>query len=140
MESKRDYYEVLGLKKGASDSEIKKAYRKLAKECHPDLHPNDAAAEAQFKELSEAYDVLSDKAKREKYDQFGHAGVDGNFSGASGTYGTGGFDVDLGDIFDSVFSGGFGSGFGRRSSYKAGRGFSIVVERNEARSKMEIIK
>lgn len=118
MAGKRDYYEVLGLTKGASESEIKKAYRKLAKQCHPDLHPNDAKAEAQFKEISEAYEVLSDKSKREKYDRFGHAGVDGNFgSGASGSYGgAGGFDVDLGDIFDSVFGGGFGSGFGKTST------------------------
>lgn len=108
MANKRDYYEVLGLSKGASDDDIKKAYRKLAKKYHPDLHPNDKNAEAKFKEISEAYDVLSDKDKRTNYDQFGHAGVDPNFSGrAGGAYGGAGFDVDLGDIFDSVF-GGFG--------------------------------
>ena len=82
MASKRDYYEVLGLSRGASDSEIKKAYRKLAKKYHPDLCPNDKEAEAKFKEISEAYEVLSDPAKKSKYDQFGHAGVDPNFSGA----------------------------------------------------------
>ena len=81
MANKRDYYEVLGLSKGASDDDIKKAYRKLAKKYHPDLHPDDKNAEAKFKEISEAYDVLSDKDKRTKYDQFGHAGVDPNFSG-----------------------------------------------------------
>lgn len=120
MASKRDYYEILGLTKGASESDIKKAYRKLAKQCHPDLHPNDSKAEAQFKEISEAYEVLSDKSKRENYDRFGHAGVDSNFgAGASGGYSSGGFDVDLGDIFDSVFGGGFGSGFGRSSSKRS---------------------
>lgn len=120
MANKRDYYEVLGVSKGATESEIKKAYRKLAKECHPDLHPNDSAAEAKFKEISEAYEVLSDKTKREKYDQFGHAGVNSNFgAGSGGSYGAEGFDVDLGDIFESVFGGGFG-GFGSRSRGKSG--------------------
>ncbi len=122
MASKRDYYEVLGVAKGASEDEIKKAYRRLAKRCHPDLHPNDKQAEAKFKEISEAYDVLGDKNKREKYDRFGHAGVDGNFGSSGGTSYGGGFDVDLGDIFDSVFGGGFG-GFSRsnRTSSSNGR-------------------
>lgn len=107
-ESKRDYYEVLGVSKSASADEIKKAYRKLAKANHPDLNPGDAAAEARFKEANEAYEVLSDDAKRAKYDQFGHAGVDPNF-GAGGGGGFGGFgfeDFDLGDIFGSFFGGG----------------------------------
>ncbi len=88
-EQKRDYYEVLGVQKGAAEAEIKKAYRKLAKENHPDLHPDDKAAEARFKEINEAYEVLSDSGKRSRYDQFGFAGVDPNYGG--GGFG-GGFD------------------------------------------------
>lgn len=123
MASKRDYYEALGLSKGASEEEIKKAYRKLAKKYHPDLNPGDKEAEAKFKEVSEAYEVLSDSQKRANYDQFGHAGVDPNFGGGSGGYGPGGFGgVDIGDIFDSMFGGGFG-GFGgsRRNNPNAPR-------------------
>ncbi len=114
-EQKRDYYEVLGLKKGASDSEIKKAYRQKAKDCHPDLNPGDTVAEARFKEIGEAYGVLSDGDKKARYDQFGHAGVDPNFGAGGG--GFGGFDMgdmDLGDIFGSFFGGGFGGGGGQR--------------------------
>jgi molecular chaperone DnaJ len=110
-EDKRDYYEVLGVDKSVSDDDLKKAYRKAAKKYHPDLNPGDKEAEKNFKEVNEAYEVLSNKEKRARYDQFGHAGVDPNF-GAGGGYG-GGFTGDfgdLGDIFSSFFGGGFGGG------------------------------
>lgn len=126
MADKRDYYEVLGLQKGASDDEIKKAYRKIAKQCHPDLHPNDKQAEAQFKEANEAYAILSDPDKKAKYDQFGFAGVDPNYGGGGGF--TGDFG-DLGDIFGDIF-GAFGGGFGGgRSANRTGpqRGESLRV-------------
>ena len=114
MAEKRDYYEVLGLQKGASDDEIKKAFRQQAKKYHPDLNPGDAQAEAKFKEVNEAYEVLSDKDKKARYDQFGHAGVDPNY-GAAGGSSPFGQDIDLGDTFSSVF-GGFGGFGGRRSA------------------------
>ena len=118
MADKKDFYEVLGVDRAASDDIIKKAYRKTAKKYHPDLNPNDTAAEAKFKEAAEAYEVLSDKDKRARYDQFGHAGVDPNYgAGGAGGYGGGfggGVDFgdlgDLGDIFGSIFGGGFGGG------------------------------
>lgn len=117
MADKRDYYEVLGLSKGASEDEIKKAYRQLAKKYHPDLNPGDKDAEAHFKEVNEAYQVLSDNDKRTKYDQFGHAGVDPNFGAGGGGFGgfnAEGFDFgDIGDIFGDIF--GFGGSRTRRN-------------------------
>jgi molecular chaperone DnaJ len=121
---KRDYYEVLGVDKNATDAEIKKAYRKAAKENHPDLHPGDKAAEARFKEIGEAYEVLSDSEKRARYDQYGFAGVDPNYaagSGFGGGYGGfGGFDVDLGSIFSDFFGGGSTGGSARRGGPRKG--------------------
>ncbi len=122
MATKRDYYEVLGVSKSASEEEIKKAYRQLAKKYHPDMNQGDKSAEAKFKELNEAYEVLSDKDKKARYDQFGHAGVDPNGFGGAGGFGGGGFEGgfgDFGDIFDMFFggsSGGFGGGGARRRS------------------------
>ena len=125
-EQKRDYYEVLGVSRGASEDEIKKAYKKMARKYHPDLNPGDKTAEEKFKEVNEAYEVLSDADKKARYDQYGHAGVDPNF-GAGGFGGgfDGSFDFgDLGDIFGSFFGGGFGGG--RRTNPNAPqRGESI---------------
>ena len=121
-EERRDLYEVLEIQKGASDEEIKKAYRKLAKKYHPDLNPGDKTAEAKMKEVNAAYEVLSDKEKKSRYDQYGWAGIDPNYSaGAGGAGGFGGFGgfgdfgMDLGDIFGSMF-GGFGGGGSARST------------------------
>ncbi len=110
MADKRDYYEVLGVTKGAGADEIKKAYRGLAKKYHPDMNPGDKEAEAKFKEANEAYAVLSDDEKRQRYDQFGHAAFDPAAGGGSGFGGFGGFEggFDFGDIFSSFFGGGGG--------------------------------
>ena len=131
MADKRDYYEVLGISKSASEDEIKKAYRKMAKKYHPDLNPGDKDAEAKFKEVGEAYEVLSDPEKKARYDQYGFAGVDPNFgagAGAGGGFGGfGGFDggFDVGDIFSSIFGGMGGMGGQTRNPNAPQRGSDI---------------
>lgn len=141
MADKRDYYEVLGVDKGVNDDDLKKAYRKAAKKYHPDLHPGDAEAEKNFKEVNEAYEILSDKEKRARYDQFGHAGVDPNFGAGNGGNpyggGFGGFGDfgDLGDILGSMF-GGFGGSSRKRDPNAPRRGAdtatNIVISFEEA--------
>ena len=131
MADKRDYYEVLGVSKSATPDEIKKAYRQLAKKYHPDLNPDNKEAEAKFKEANEAYEILSDADKKEKYDRFGFAGVDPSYGAGQGGGGFGGFggfdggmDFDLGDLFGSFF-GGFGGGGGRSNPNAPRRGSDI---------------
>ncbi|MCI8416466.1 MAG: molecular chaperone DnaJ [Lachnospiraceae bacterium] len=126
-EQKRDYYEVLGVEKGADDAAIKKAYRQLAKKYHPDMNPGDAEAEKKFKEASEAYAVLSDPDKRRQYDQFGHAA----FSQGAGGGGFGGFDftgADMGDIFGDIFGDLFGGGRSRRANNGPMQGANIRAQ------------
>ena len=126
MADKKDYYESLGLKKDASEAEIKKAFRQQAKKFHPDVNPGNTRAEARFKEINEAYEVLSDSDKKARYDQFGHAGVDPNFGGGAGGPfgggfgGFGGMDFDLSDIFGSIFGGGGGSTSRSRNAPRRG--------------------
>ena len=141
MASKRDYYEVLGVSKTASEQEIKSAFRKKAKEFHPDLNKDDPNAAEKFKEAQEAYSVLSDESKRKMYDQYGHAGVGNGGPGAGGFGGYSNFDgagFDFGDIFDSIFGGSssgfggfsnFGSGSSRQNS-RATRGSDILMRMN----------
>ena len=117
MSTKRDYYDVLGVDKSADATAIKKAYRKLAMKYHPDKNPGDKEAEEKFKEINEAYEVLSDETKRRNYDQFGHEGVNGQGFGGAGGFGGqgfGGFDDIFGDIFGDMFGGGFGGGSRQR--------------------------
>ena len=128
MAEKRDYYEVLGLEKGASEGDIKKAFRKMAMKYHPDKNPGDKEAEEKFKEINEAYSVLSDPDKKSKYDRFGHAGVDpngmggaGGFGGFGGAGGFGGFE-DIFDMFGSAFGGGFSGGGNQRRSNQPRKG------------------
>ena len=131
-ENKRDYYEVLGVEKGATPEEIKKAYRKSAMKYHPDRNPGDKAAEEKFKELGEAYEVLSDADKRARYDQFGFAGVDPNYGAGAGGYGGSGFGGfgdfgDLGDIFGSFFGGG-GSRTSNRNAPRQGENVAVRLD------------
>lgn len=114
MADKRDYYEVLGVDKGADDATLKKAYRKVAKQYHPDMNPGDQEAEAKFKEATEAYGVLSDPDKRRQYDQFGHAAFENGGAGGAGGFGGFDFSGDMGDIFGDIFGDLFGGGRSRR--------------------------
>lgn len=116
MADKRDYYEVLGVDKGADDATLKKAYRKLAKKYHPDMNPGDKEAEAKFKEATEAYGVLSDPDKRRQYDQFGHAAFENGGGGGAGGFGGFDFGGDMGDIFGDIFGDLFGGGRSRRAN------------------------
>ncbi|MCO4757530.1 MAG: DnaJ domain-containing protein, partial [Oceanospirillaceae bacterium] len=115
--SKQDYYEVLGVDKNASDRDIKKAFRRMAMKYHPDRNPDDKESEENFKEVNEAYEVLSDAQKKAAYDQYGHAGVNPNMGGGQGGGFEGGFGDIFGDVFGDIFGGGGG---GRRSSVQRG--------------------
>jgi molecular chaperone DnaJ len=130
MATKRDYYEILGVPKNASDEEIKKAYRKLAMKFHPDRNEGDKNAEGKFKEAKEAYEMLSDAQKRSAYDQFGHAGVDPNMRGGfgGGAEGFGGFAEAFGDIFGDIFGGGGRAGPGGRRQVYRGADLSYAME------------
>ncbi|SDS94232.1 molecular chaperone DnaJ [Halopseudomonas xinjiangensis] len=124
--AKRDYYEVLGVERGASDAELKKAYRRLAMKYHPDRNPDDKAAEDSFKEANEAYEVLTDPNKRAAYDQYGHAGVDPNMgAGGAGGFGGANFSDIFGDVFGDIFGGAGGRG---RSSVQRGSDLRYTLE------------
>ncbi|HMV54972.1 MAG TPA: molecular chaperone DnaJ [Rhodocyclaceae bacterium] len=130
--AKRDFYEVLGVNRDASDDEIKKAYRKLAMKFHPDRNPDNPKAEEQFKEAKEAYEILSDAQKRQAYDQFGHAGVDPQ-AGMGGGAGMGGFADAFSDIFGDIFGGGRGGGGGRSTVYRgADLRYNLEISLEEA--------
>ena len=134
-ESKRDYYEVLGVDRGADEATIKKAYRQLAKKYHPDMNPGDKEAEKKFKEASEAYAVLSDSQKRAQYDQFGHAAFE---QGGAGGGGFGGFDFtgDMGDIFGDIFGDLFGGGGRRRANNGPMKGANVSeLSRNRGKTR-----
>jgi molecular chaperone DnaJ len=136
--SKRDYYEVLGINRNASDSDLKKAYRRLAMKYHPDRNPG-AESEQKFKEAKEAYEVLTDPKKRSAYDQFGHAGVDaaGGFGGGRGDFGAGGFSDIFGDVFGDIFGGGARSG-GRRVHRGADLRYDLSLTLEEAVAGKEV--
>ena len=133
MAEKKDFYEALGIDKNAGEEEIKKAYRKMAKQYHPDVNPGDAAAEARFKEISEAYEILSDPEKKSRYDRFGHAGVDPSYGGGGGAgfdgFGFGGFD----DILSSFFGGSATRTRSRNAPHKGENvGVEVIISFEEA--------
>ena len=138
MAAKRDYYEVLGVAKGASADEIKKAYRKLAVKYHPDKNPGDKEAEEKFKEAAEAYSILSDPEKKARYDQFGHAGVEGSGPDFSGGFGD--LNDVLNDLFGGAFGGGFGSfgGFGGFNSARSGQRQQKVYRGRDIRVRVKL--
>ena len=137
--SKRDYYEVLGVSRNASDSDLKKAYRRLAMKYHPDRNAG-AEAEQKFKEAKEAYEVLNDPKKRSAYDQFGHAGVDAGagFGGGQGDFGSGSFSDIFGDVFGDIFGGGGGRGGGRRVHRGADLRYDLSLTLEEAVAGKEV--
>ena len=140
MADKRDYYEVLGVDKNASTDEIKSAFRKKAKQFHPDLNKDDPSAADKFKEAQEAYEVLSDESKRKMYDQYGHAGVNNSYASGNGA-GFGGFDAsgfDFGDIFDSFFGGSAGGGFGGFSNYGSTSSRTRAARGNDTLMRMKL--
>jgi len=124
--SKKDYYDVLGVDRNASDQEIKKAFRRMAMKFHPDRNPDDATSEDKFKEVNEAYEVLSDAQKKAAYDQYGHAGVDPSMGGGGGGGFDGGFSDVFGDVFGDIFGG--GGGGGRRSSVQRGADLRYTMD------------
>ncbi|MDX9707874.1 MAG: DnaJ domain-containing protein, partial [Azospira sp.] len=131
--AKKDFYDILGVNRDASDDEIKKAYRKLAMKYHPDRNPDSKEAEDKFKEAKEAYEILSDGQKRAAYDQYGHAGVDPNMGGGGGGQGFGGFGDAFGDIFGEIFGNQGGRGGGRSGVYRgADLRYNLEVSLEEA--------
>lgn len=141
--SKRDYYEILGVQKNATEAELKKAFKRLAMKYHPDRNPDDTSAEEKFKEAKEAYDILSDAQKRAAYDQFGHAGVDPSMGGGAGPGGFGGgganFSDIFGDVFGDIFGGGGRGGGGQRVYRGADLRYNLELSLEDAVNGLSLI-